>query len=91
MGLSHKSAFIENATINNLLGEGFIKIGRSFPKLYKFQNTDYHGATFLMGKMKIKNINVFDHNFVFAWAMKIKFIPLWTLCYAEKFKSPIEF
>ena len=42
------------------------KIGHSFPNLYKIQNTDYHGATFLMGKMEIKNITVFDHNLGFA-------------------------
>ena len=44
---------VKNAIINQLLGEGFIKIGSSFPKLYKFQNTDDHGTTFLMGKMEI--------------------------------------
>ena len=73
---------LKNAIINQLLSEGFIKIGHSFPKLYKFQNTDYHSATFLMEKIEIWNITVFDHNFVIAWAMKIKIVPLWTLCYA---------
>ena len=53
---------LKNAIINQLLCEGFIKIGHSFPKLYKIQNADYYGATFLMGK--ILNITVFDHNFV---------------------------
>ena len=48
-----KVYLLKNAIINQLLGEGFIRIGSSFPKLYTFQNTDYHGATFLMGKMEI--------------------------------------